>query len=130
MDRIGHFLKTLHDLQSRLTQGPAARLAIELAPDDDTLPGLADLGLGCPNRVVSRYVKSSIHLHVSVPIECDIALSTPSPRFFWAGPTSYAGSIRAGQRGSDRLPRDPSAAEWQANPLPPKVGIRSCLSRA
>lgn len=91
--------------------GPATWLATELAPDGDTLFGLADLGFGCPELgSFSLRELSSIHLPFGLRIERDIAFSSPWPLSFWADWARREGSILAAERALALVtPPDPLA---------------------
>ena len=90
--------------------GAATWLATELAEDDDTLFGLADLGFGCPELgYFSLSEIASVRLPFGLGIERDISFETPHPLSVWSVWARRAGSIpwaetllhRAAQSGAD-----------------------------
>ncbi|MDT8760557.1 DUF2958 domain-containing protein [Sphingomonas psychrotolerans] len=72
----------------------ATWLASELAEDGDTLFGLADLGLGCPELgyFSLREIKS-LRLPFGLRIERDLIFATDLPLSVWADWARKAGSI-------------------------------------
>jgi hypothetical protein len=90
--------------------GAATWLATELAEDDDTLFGLADLGFGCPEL---GYFSLSEIVAVRLPfglfIERDLSFESAFPLTIWTAWARRAGSIlwaetllrRAVQTGAD-----------------------------
>ncbi|MBB5686319.1 DUF2958 domain-containing protein [Sphingobium boeckii] len=74
--------------------GAATWLATELDQDGDTLFGLADLGLGCPElgRFSLREM-ASLRLPYGLGIERDIAFGTPWRLSIWAHTARMTGSI-------------------------------------
>jgi hypothetical protein len=94
--------------------GAATWLATELADDDDTLFGLADLGFGCPE--LGRFSLSeiaSVRLPLSLGIERDIGFATTHRLSTWSEWARRAGSIlwaetllrrAASPPGGDELP--------------------------
>ncbi|HEU4961967.1 MAG TPA: DUF2958 domain-containing protein [Sphingomonas sp.] len=93
--------------------GTATWLASELAEDDDTLFGLADLGFGCPELGTFSLTEiASVRLPFGLGIERDIAFATPFRLSVWTEHARRAGSIlwaenllrRAAARGDDELP--------------------------
>jgi hypothetical protein len=74
--------------------GAATWLATELAEDDDTLFGLADLGFGCPELgVFSLSEIASVRLPFGLGIERDIAFEGRFKLSVWAAWSRRAGSI-------------------------------------
>lgn len=93
--------------------GAATWLATELAEDDDTLFGLADLGFGCPELgTFSLSEIASVRLPFGLAIERDIAFVTDRPLSVWTDAARRAGSILHAERlllraikGASDLPR-------------------------
>jgi hypothetical protein len=74
--------------------GAATWLATELAEDDDTLFGLADLGFGCPELgYFSLSEIGSVRLPYGLFIERDIAFESQHPLSIWAKWSRRAGSV-------------------------------------
>lgn len=74
--------------------GAGTWLATELYDDDDTLFGLADLGLGCPELgVFSLCEIASVRLPYGMRIERERGFSTPHPLSCWAAAARRAGSL-------------------------------------
>ena len=72
----------------------ATWLATELAEDDDTLFGLADLGFGTPELgSFSLAELASVRLPFGLGIERDIGFESRSPLSVWADWSRRAGSI-------------------------------------
>lgn len=72
----------------------ATWLATELADDDDTLFGLADLGFGRPELGSFSLVElSGIRLRYGLAIERDIGFESSFPLSVWAAWSRRAGSI-------------------------------------
>lgn len=90
--------------------GAATWLATELADDDDTLFGLADLGFGCPELgYFSLSEIASVRLPFGLGIERDIGFETPHPLSVWADAARRTGSILSAQTelrstGANQLP--------------------------
>jgi hypothetical protein len=75
--------------------GAATWLATELAEDDDTLFGLADLGFGCPELgYFSLSEIASVRLPFGLGIERDTGFETPFPLSRWTDTARRAGSIQ------------------------------------
>ncbi len=90
--------------------GAATWLATELAEDDDTLFGLADLGFGCPELGYFCLSEiAAVHLPFGLFIERDLSFESAFPLTVWAEWARRAGSIlcaetllrRAVQTGAD-----------------------------
>lgn len=74
--------------------GAATWLATELADDDDTLFGLADLGFGCPELgAFSLSEIASVRLPFGLGIERDLAFEGRHRLSVWAAWSRRAGSI-------------------------------------
>ncbi|MCW2397924.1 DUF2958 domain-containing protein [Sphingobium sp. B2D3C] len=74
--------------------GAATWLATELAEDDDTLFGLADLGFGCPELGYFSLLEiQSIRLPYGLSIERDLAFESNFPLTVWTETARRAGSI-------------------------------------
>ena len=74
--------------------GAATWLATELADDDDTLFGLADLGFGCPELgAFSLSDIASVRLPFGLGIERDIAFEGRHRLSIWTAWSRRAGSI-------------------------------------
>lgn len=93
--------------------GAATWLATELAEDDDTLFGLADLGFGCPELgSFSLGEIAGVRLPFGLGIERDLTFEPLAPLSVWADAARQTGSIisaeaelRAAKRASgDRFP--------------------------
>jgi hypothetical protein len=85
--------------------GPATWLASELAPDGDTLFGLADLGFGCPELgIFSLRELSSIYLPFGLRIEQDLHFATPWPLSHWAEWARRTGSLLAAEQALALVP--------------------------
>jgi len=89
--------------------GAATWLATELAEDDDTLFGLADLGFGCPELgYFSLSEIGAVRLPFGLFIERDLSFESAFPLTIWTEWARRAGSIlwaetllrRAAQSGS------------------------------
>ena len=79
--------------------GSGTWLATELAADEDTLFGLADLGFGCPEMgSFSLAELQSIQLPFGLTIERDIAFSTEHALSAWAEAARGCGSLGAAER--------------------------------
>jgi len=90
----------------------ATWLATELYDDEDTLFGLADMGLGCPELgVFSLGEMAAVRLPFGLGIERDIGFATPHPLSVWADAARRAGSILAAQT---------ELRAAQASELPPR----------
>lgn len=74
--------------------GAATWLATELAEDDDTLFGLADLGFGCPELgYFSLSEIAAVRLPFGLSIERDLSFETSFPLSVWTETARRAGSI-------------------------------------
>jgi len=74
--------------------GAATWLATELAEDDDTLFGLADLGFGCPELGCFSLAEiASVTLPFGLRVERDYAFETRFRLSTWAAMAQRAGSI-------------------------------------
>ncbi|MBO9669562.1 MAG: DUF2958 domain-containing protein [Sphingobium sp.] len=74
--------------------GAATWLATELAEDDDTLFGLADLGFGCPELgAFSLSEIASVRLPFGLGIERDLGFEGRHRLSVWAAWSRRAGSI-------------------------------------
>lgn len=94
--------------------GPATWLATELAEDNDTLFGLADLGFGCPELgSFSLSEIASVRLAHGLFIERDIGFETAHPLSVWADAARRCGSIISAEQ---------KLRFAAANPLPPDGG--------
>lgn len=79
--------------------GPATWLATEIASDDDTLFGLADLGFGCPELgCFSLSEIAALRLPFGLRIARDATFATDQPLSRWAGIARAHGSILAAER--------------------------------
>ena len=82
-----------------LPGGPATWLATEIASDDDTLFGLADLGFGCPELgSFSLSEIAALRLPFGLRIARDAQFATDMPLSRWADTARAHGSIRAAER--------------------------------
>jgi hypothetical protein len=73
---------------------PATWLATEMADDDDTLFGLADLGFGCPELgYFSLSELARIVLPFGLGIERDLGFASRLPLSKWAAAARASGSI-------------------------------------
>lgn len=89
--------------------GPGIWLATELAADDDTLFGLADLGHGCPELGTFSIAElQSIRLPFGLSIERDRSFSTQFPLSSWAEAARAAESLDLAEQ-ILRAARAPSA---------------------
>jgi len=94
--------------------GAATWLATELAEDDDTLFGLADLGFGCPELgCFSLYEIASVRLPFGLGIERDLSFESIHPISTWADTARRTGSILSPQQ---------AIRSAGASPLPPRGG--------
>jgi hypothetical protein len=93
--------------------GAATWLATELASDDDTLFGLADLGFGCPELgSFSLSEMAGVRLPFGLGIERDLSFATSFRLSTWTEMARRAGSIlwaetilrRAASQPGDELP--------------------------
>ncbi len=74
--------------------GPATWLATELAPDGDTLFGIADLGFGCPELgYFSLSELGSIRLPFGMGIERDLYFEGRFPLLVYAEAAQRKGAI-------------------------------------
>ena len=79
--------------------GPATWLVTELDSDGDTLFGLADLGMGCPELgSFSLAELAALRLPFGLRIERDLFFSTDRPLSAWADAARNAGSIAGAER--------------------------------
>jgi hypothetical protein len=79
--------------------GAATWLVTEIAGDEDTLFGLADLGFGCPELGYFSLGKiAAIRLPFGLRIERDESFSTDLPLSRWADAARVHGSIIAAER--------------------------------
>lgn len=79
--------------------GPASWLVTELADDEDTLYGLADLGFGFPELgSFSLCELQSLELPFGLKIERDRAFSTELGLSIWAEVARSAGSIAGAEQ--------------------------------
>lgn len=79
--------------------GAATWLATEIDEDGDTLFGLADLGVGCPELgSFSLAELTAVRLPFGLSIERDMHFSTAHPISVWAGAARLAGSIIGAER--------------------------------
>lgn len=86
--------------------GAATWLATELAADDDTLFGLADLGFGCPELgPFSLSEIASLRLPYGLRIERDIAFEGRFKLSVWTAWSRRAGSIIHAESLLHRMPR-------------------------
>src|SRR3546814_583771 len=84
----------------------ATWLATGLAEDGDTLRGLADLGLGCPEEGnFSLFELASVRLPFGLGIERDVNFQTGHPLSTWAAWSRRTGSIIATETLLRRLAR-------------------------
>ena len=76
--------------------GATTWLATEIANDDDTLFGLADLGFGCPELGYFSLAEiAAIRLPFGLRIERDLSFSSDMPLSRWADAARVHGSIIA-----------------------------------
>lgn len=86
--------------------GAATWLATELADDDDTLFGLADLGFGCPELgPFSLSEIASVRLPYGLRMERDIAFESRFALSVWAAWSRRAGSIIHAEALLRRMPQ-------------------------
>ena len=86
--------------------GAATWLATELANDDDTLFGLADLGFGCPELGSFSLTEiASVRLPYGLRIERDIGFEGRFALSVWAAWSRRAGSIIHGEALLRRMPQ-------------------------
>jgi hypothetical protein len=79
--------------------GPATWLATELDGDGETLFGLADLGMGCPEMgLFSLAELAALRLPFGLRIERDLFFRTDQPLSVWADSARCAGSIAGAER--------------------------------
>jgi len=79
--------------------GAATWLATELDGDGDTLFGLADLGMGCPEMgSFSLAELAALRLPFGLRIERDLYFRTDQPLSVWADLARSAGSIMDAER--------------------------------
>jgi hypothetical protein len=86
--------------------GAATWLATELADDDDTLFGLADLGFGCPELgSFSLSEIASVRLPYGLRIERDLGFERRFALSVWAAWSRRAGSIIHAEALLRRMPQ-------------------------
>ena len=86
--------------------GAATWLATELADDDETLFGLADLGFGCPELgPFSLSEIASVRLAYGLRLERDIGFEGRFALSVWAAWSRRAGSIIHGEALLRRMPK-------------------------
>jgi hypothetical protein len=79
--------------------GAATWLATEIASDDDTLFGLADLGFGCPELgYFSLSEIAALRLPFGLRIERDLDFASNAPLSCWADSARALGSIIAAEQ--------------------------------
>lgn len=79
--------------------GAGAWLATELASDEDTLFGIADLGFGCPEiGSFSLTELESIKLPFGLRIERDLGFSTEHALSVWAEAARASASLSAAEQ--------------------------------
>jgi len=101
--------------------GPATWLATELARDDDTLFGLADLGFGCPELgSFSLSEIASVRLPFGLAIERDEHFATPHPLSLWAATARREGSIIGAQALFGHTDHADPVQELPTDPAPDK----------
>jgi len=100
--------------------GAATWLATELAEDDDTLFGLADLGFGCPELgYFSLSEIGAVRLPFGLFIERDLSFETALPLTVWTETARRAGSILWAQtllRRTDQAGADPDLPHRSGEP--------------
>ncbi|WP_298672626.1 DUF2958 domain-containing protein [uncultured Sphingomonas sp.] len=102
--------------------GAATWLATELAPDGDTLFGLADLGFGCPELgYFSLSEIARVRLPFGLGIERDLTFASTVPLSRWADTARRAGSILWAEQllGLRNHPTPARADPPDPDPLPP-----------
>lgn len=91
--------------------GAATWLATELGEDGDTLFGLADLGLGCPELGYFSLAEiAGIRLALGLFIERDLSFESVHPLTVWLETARHAGSILAAESllcRADQIESDP-----------------------
>jgi hypothetical protein len=88
--------------------GVGTWLITEIEPDDDTLFGLCDLDMGCPELGYVRLSEiAAVRLPGGLTIERDIAFNGRLPLSVWVDLARDLGSIRSAEAYVDGLP--PSA---------------------
>jgi hypothetical protein len=101
--------------------GAATWLATEIASDDDSLFGLADLGFGCPELgYFSLGEIAAIRLPFGLRIERDLGFSSDVPLSRWADAARRHGSILAAATALRRTQRA-RLARNQAGPATVEV---------
>ncbi|MFK4874128.1 DUF2958 domain-containing protein [Novosphingobium sp. ZW T3_23] len=91
--------------------GRAVWLVSEIYPDDDTLYGLADLGLGCPELgIFSLREIEAIDLPLGMKIARDLVFTTRRRLSVWAEASRLAGSIPDAAELLSRLVREDASA--------------------
>jgi hypothetical protein len=100
----------------------ATWLATELADDDDTLFGLADLGFGCPELgSFSLSEIASVRLPFGLRIERDLAFEGRHPLSVWTEWSRRAGSILWAETLLRRAAR-PESPDQEIGPPPDASG--------
>jgi hypothetical protein len=103
--------------------GAATWLATELADDDDTLFGLADLGFGCPELgYFSLSEIAAVRLPYGMSIERDLSFESAFPLTVWTEWARRAGSILWAEtllRRAEQIGADPSREASDSRELPP-----------
>lgn len=91
--------------------GRAVWLVSEIYPDDDTLYGFADLGLGCPELgIFSLREIEAIDLPLGMKIARDLVFTTRHRLSVWAEASRLAGSIPDAAELLSRLVREDASA--------------------
>ncbi|MGO4169937.1 DUF2958 domain-containing protein [Novosphingobium sp. YAF33] len=91
--------------------GRAVWLVSEIYPDDDTLYGLADLGLGCAELgIFSLREIEAIDLPLGMKIARDLVFTTRHRLSVWAEASRLAGSIPDAAELLSRLVREDASA--------------------
>jgi hypothetical protein len=86
--------------------GPGTWLITELDPDGDTMFGLCDLDMGCPELgSVSLREITSVKLPFGLTIERDVAFEGRVPLSTWAEIARRTGSVREAEAVVRALPR-------------------------
>lgn len=102
--------------------GAATWVATELADDDDTLFGLADLGFGCPELgPFSLSEIASVRLPYGLRIERDIGFEGRFALSAWAAWSRRAGSIIQGEALLRRMPQKQESGQ-EIGPPPDASG--------
>lgn len=86
--------------------GAATWLASELDGDGDTLFGLADLGVGCPELGAFSLAEiAALRLPFGLTIERDLFFTSDTPLSIWTDTARQTGSITAAEAMLARPPR-------------------------